>query len=60
MKKWEVVIHLNNNAGTEYISECGQYTIDDSRKEITWQQGMPVMAVSFKGIPEDVRWKVKK
>ncbi|MEH7255077.1 hypothetical protein V7111_23480 [Neobacillus niacini] len=62
MKNWQVAMHVNNHPGTEYISECGKYVIDESRKEIIFQQGMPVIAISFKGIPEGegIEWKIKK
>lgn len=60
MKNWQVVMHVNNNPGTEYISKCGHYVIDEQRKELIIQQGMPVIAVSFKGFSPDIDWNIKK
>lgn len=60
MNKWNVLSHVNNNAGTNYISECGDYVIDENRKSLIDQQGYPVIAINFKGIPEDTLFKVLK
>lgn len=60
MDKWKMLTHLNNNPGTEYVSKCGNYIIDESRKHIVWQQSYPVLGVNFSGIPDSVQWKIKK
>lgn len=56
MSKFALMMRVNDNPRAKFKSECGQYEINPDRYSIVWQQGMPVVAVNFEGIPEDVKW----
>ncbi|WP_226035668.1 hypothetical protein [Aquibacillus saliphilus] len=56
MNIYKVVNEVNKDPDSEFISECGKYTINKDRYKIEWQQGNPVWSLSIKGLPTSLNW----